>query len=148
MDRHFSVRTWILFLIFIATGYYFSPAQAQNKKLAKSKWVFYNSTGKLDYKTLPEGDRIMDFSFAGYMGGGVKIPVVDAKIVLTSVEGDNSGSIQDAIDKVSEMPLINGFRGAVLLKPAVMIVKKRSRSMHPELFCGEAVQKKTAVLLT
>ncbi|MGN6342199.1 MAG: hypothetical protein ACTHML_14595 [Ginsengibacter sp.] len=127
MDRQFSVRTWILFLIFIASGFYFSPAQAQNKKPAKSKWVFYNSAGKLDYKTLPEGDRIMDFSFAGYMGGGVKIPLVDAKIVLTPVEGDNSGSIQDAIDKVSEMPLINGFRGALLLKPGSYDCEKTIR---------------------
>jgi len=127
MDRQFSVRTWILFLIFIAAGFYFSPAQAQNKKPAKSKWVFYNSAGKLDYKTLPKSDRIMDFSFAGYMGGGVKIPVVDAKIVLSPVEGDNSASIQDAIEKVSQMPLVNGFRGAVLLKPGSYDCEKTIR---------------------
>lgn len=117
MPKLFSLKKSILFSFFILTSFSFSLVQAQNNKLAKSQWVYLNSKGKLDYKTLPQGDRIMDFSFAGYMGGGVKIPLVDTKIPLTPVEGDNSESIQDAIDKVSEMPLVSGFRGAVLLKP-------------------------------
>ena len=33
--------------------------------------------------------------------------------------GDNSAVIQQAIDRVSNMKLVNGFRGAVLLKPGV-----------------------------
>src|SRR5215470_13992629 len=38
-----------------------------------SQWVFVGEDGKLAYKTLPDGDRIMDFSFAGYRGGGVAL---------------------------------------------------------------------------
>src|SRR5688572_7135167 len=81
-----------------------------------SEWVYKNSKGKLEYKTLPAGDRIMDFSFAGYMGGGVRIPHVEAKIVLSPKEGDNSDAIQQAIDKVSKMKMVDGFRGTVILR--------------------------------
>lgn len=84
---------------------------------AKSKWVYYNAEGNLTYKTSDRGDRVMDFSDAGYMGGGVTIPSPPVKITLSPVSGDNTGAIQQAIDSVSEMPLVNGFRGAVLLNP-------------------------------
>ncbi|MGN6531893.1 MAG: hypothetical protein ACTHK0_09095 [Ginsengibacter sp.] len=117
MPKLFSLKKWVLSSIFIIIIFLFSSVQAQNKQLAKSGWIYLNSSGRLDYKTLPQGDRIMDFSFAGYMGGGVKIPLVDTKITLTPVKGDNSASIQDALNKVAGMPLVNGFRGAVMLKP-------------------------------
>ncbi len=38
---------------------------------ATSEWVYPGPDRKLVYKTTPTGDRIMDFSHAGYMGGGV-----------------------------------------------------------------------------
>jgi hypothetical protein len=94
------------------------PATAQHGTApAESKWVHYDSEGKLVYKTLSTGDRIMDFSFAGYMGGGVAIPVVPVKITLAPLRGDNTAAIQQAIDQVSRMPLQHGLRGAILLKP-------------------------------
>jgi hypothetical protein len=96
--------------------FFISGAYAQ-KTSAKSQWVFINSNGKLSYKTLPGGDRITDFSYAGYKGGGVKIPLVPVKISLNPLPGDNSPSIQQAIEKVSQMEMVNGFRGAVLLNP-------------------------------
>ena len=82
---------------------------------SKSQWVYLNSQGKLTYKTLDRGDKIMDFSHAGYMSGGVIIPSVPVKITLSP--GDNTDAIQKAIDEVSKMKIVNGFRGAVLLKP-------------------------------
>lgn len=84
---------------------------------AKSEWVYLNTLGKLVYKFLEGGDRIMDFSHAGYMGGGVSIPELAVKIVLEPLNGDNTDAIQHAIDMVSKMEPVNGFRGAVLLKP-------------------------------
>lgn len=84
---------------------------------ATSEWVYANAKGKLEYKTLPAGDRIMDFSYAGYMGGGVRIPDVAEKISLRPGPGDNSGAIQQAIDEVSKLKPVNGFRGAVVLQP-------------------------------
>jgi hypothetical protein len=71
------------------------------------------------YKSLPQGDRIMDFSYAGYGGGGVPIPGVPAAVTVSPSGGDDTTNIQNAIDKVSQMPLTNGFRGAVLLNKGI-----------------------------
>lgn len=57
----------------------------------------------------------MDFSYAGYMGGGVAIPSPAVKLIVSPVEGDNSDVIQNAIDQVSQLKPVNGFRGVVLL---------------------------------
>jgi len=40
----------------------------------RSDWVYPGPDGKLVYKTTPAGDKIMDFSHAGYLGGGVPLP--------------------------------------------------------------------------
>lgn len=85
----------------------------------KSQWVYMNGNNKLHYKTTEKGDRIMDFSHAGYMGGGVAIPTVPVKISVSPSAGDNSVTIQQAIEQVASMPLVNGIRGAVLLKPGI-----------------------------
>ena len=45
-----------------------------------SAWVYADPNGKLAYKPLDaQGDTIMDFSSAGYMGGGVSIPAVPSE---------------------------------------------------------------------
>jgi hypothetical protein len=82
-----------------------------------SQWIFYGPDGKLHYKTTPAGDRIMDFSYAGYMGGGVALPTVRAKRTLQPSGDDDTATIQAAVDEVAAMPLENGFRGAVELAP-------------------------------
>jgi len=83
-----------------------------------SEWVHPGADGTLVYKTTPAGDRIMDFSYAGYMGGGVALPDVPVKeTVQPSGSADDTAAIQAAIDRVSMMPLVEGFRGAVLLGP-------------------------------
>ena len=86
---------------------------------AHSEWVYPGPDGRLVYKTTERGDRIMDFSHAGYMGGGVALPDVPVKMTVKPVDGDNTAAIQEAIDKVSAMPLEKGLRGAVLLAPGV-----------------------------
>ncbi|MBB2145146.1 hypothetical protein GM921_06610 [Pedobacter sp. LMG 31464] len=92
-------------------------AFAQNK--GKSEWVKYEN-GKLTYKTTPAGDRIMDFSHAGYKGGGVALPLIATTIVVKPAgTGDDTKAIQTAIDQVAKMPLRNGFRGAVELSAGV-----------------------------
>src|SRR5688500_11361777 len=85
---------------------------------ARSAWVNPGADGKLVYKTTPAGDRIMDFSHAGYRGGGVALPMVAVKRTVKPTGGDDdTAAIQQAIDDVAAMPLENGFRGAVLLAP-------------------------------
>ncbi|WPV01110.1 discoidin domain-containing protein [Mucilaginibacter sp. cycad4] len=100
-----------LLLSFLATGI----ASVQK---GKSEWVYRGNDGKLVYKTTPTGDRIMDFSHAGYMGGGAALPVVPVKrLVKPSDTGDDTRLIQNVIDEVAVMPLKNGFRGTVELAP-------------------------------
>lgn len=79
---------------------------------AISQWVSPGPEGKLTYKTTERGDKIMDFSQAGYKGGGVAIPNPPVKITLSPSPGDNTGAIQQAIDQVSKMPMQNGSRGS------------------------------------
>lgn len=93
-----------------------TAAGATHSLAAESEWVHPGPNGKLVYKTTPSGDRIMDFSFAGYMGGGVALPSVPVKQTVKPSGGeDDTAMIQTAIDAVSAMPPENGFRGAVLL---------------------------------
>lgn len=87
--------------------------------LARSRLVAPGPDGKLIYTPYTErGDRLPDFSWCGYRGGGVALPSVPAKMTLTPApEGDDRERIQKALDAVAAMPLgTNGFRGALLLK--------------------------------
>jgi hypothetical protein len=84
----------------------------------RSAWVYPGADGRLVYKTTSAGDRIMDFSYAGYVGGGVPLPSVAAKRTVKPSGGeDDTAAIQKAIDELSAMPVENGVRGAVLLGP-------------------------------
>ena len=83
----------------------------------KSKWVYPDAKGRLQYTADARGNRIMDFSHAGYKGGGVQIPDVRVARTVKPIAGDNTAQIQAAIDEVSKLPVdANGFRGAVLLE--------------------------------
>jgi hypothetical protein len=82
-----------------------------------SAWVYPGPDGHLKYAPLSaSGDTIMDFSSAGYMGGGVALPVVPARKTIGPSGGDDTAAIQAAIDAVSAMPLQGGVRGAVVLQ--------------------------------
>ncbi|GHE46916.1 hypothetical protein GCM10017764_32580 [Sphingobacterium griseoflavum] len=71
----------------------------------------------LRYTPDEQGNRMPDFSYAGYMAGGQAIPFVPAKILVPLHDGDATLRIQRAIDYVAQLPLDkNGFRGAVLLE--------------------------------
>src|ERR1700744_696527 len=71
---------------------------------ATSAWVKVGPDGKLQYATTPAGDRIMDFSYAGYHGGGVKLPEVAVVKTVTPLGGgkDDTQDIQTALDAVGK----------------------------------------------
>ena len=113
---------WAL-ILFVATaglGQAMSAAAAgasADATGARSQWVYMEADGRLGYRTLTNGGRIMDFSSAGYMGGEVAIPSVPVKATVGPSGGDDTASIQEAINRVSEREPLDGFRGAVLLQP-------------------------------
>jgi hypothetical protein len=85
---------------------------------ATSSWVHYDSNGKLQHATDANGNRIIDYSSAGYEGGGVRLPKVAAKARVSPSGGDDTAAIQSAIDTVSALAANKkGLRGAVLLAP-------------------------------
>ncbi|HVY26175.1 MAG TPA: hypothetical protein VHB79_06465 [Polyangiaceae bacterium] len=93
-----------------------------------SQWVYRDEQGTLAYKSLNgQGDRILDFSYAGYRGGGVALPHVPAGRTLTPSGGDDTGAIQAALDAVSRSSLVDGTRGAVELSAGTF---RLSGSLH------------------
>ena len=77
-----------------------------------------DSGGKLVYAQAENGDRIVDFSHCGYVGGDETIPDVPVRVVVSPRQGDATARIQAAIDFVAALPASDdrGIRGAVLLR--------------------------------
>lgn len=88
-----------------------------------AQWVYPGTNGLLQYYADNLGNRLPDFSFAGFKGGGVPLPVAPVKETISPVAGDNTANIQNAINAVSALtPDTNGFRGAVLLNPGTYTI--------------------------
>ncbi|SCW74112.1 hypothetical protein SAMN03159284_03647 [Mucilaginibacter sp. NFR10] len=95
-----------------------SPLFAQDKKKAPKPQppVAADKNGKLNYAVSPNGDRIPDFSYCGYMASEKPIPFVAVKVVVPVKAGDATLRIQAALDYVAGLPADkDGFRGTVLL---------------------------------
>ena len=94
-------------------------ALAASAASAQSAWtsdIVYpgDSGGRLVYVQDSEGNRVPDFSRAGYGGGGVPLPAVPTVATVSPGEGDDTAAIQSALDAVSgRQPDANGIRGAV-----------------------------------
>lgn len=111
-----QIKKIILFLLFTILFIGGLSAEAQHI----SKIIFEDGNGQLNYISDIDGNRIPDYSHAGYNGGVGDIPNVPAVIELNPVNGDNSKQIQDALNNIASMaPDDNGIRGAVLLAPGV-----------------------------
>ncbi|MGE4488010.1 MAG: FN3 associated domain-containing protein [Kiritimatiellales bacterium] len=108
--------------------------------IAPSGWcgefpfVHVKGNGPLAYPPFDDrGSRVPDFSYCGYMGGGITLPNVPVKVILEpdSESADDRARIQAAIDQVSGMPMDeNGFRGAVLLKKGEYRLSAVSSSLN------------------
>ena len=84
----------------------------------QSELLKVDAQGTLTYLRDPDGFMLPDFSYAGYDYGESAMPTVPVVKEVWPVEGDNTSTIQSAINEVSILePDENGFRGAVLLKP-------------------------------
>ena len=92
-----------------------APAFAKPAPKPVSQWVYRDASGKLAYRQLKTGDRIADFSYAGYGGGGVALPHFPVKKTVAPSGEDDTSAVQAALDEVSKLPLVRGVRGAVVL---------------------------------
>ena len=99
-----------------------------------SSLVFPGADGRLQYSLYANesqtsvANRMIDFSTAGYMGGGVSIPWVPVVKTLNPdpLGGDDRARIQAAINEIAAMPLSSaGFRGTLLLTAGAYRVSDR-----------------------
>lgn len=82
----------------------------------ESNLVRYDQNGKLVYYADSLGNKIPDFSYAGYKNGNEEIPVVPVVKTISPIAGDNTAHIQHAINDVASLPFNSqGIRGALLL---------------------------------
>jgi len=105
----------LILLVLLGVGAVMPSAQ---QSTSVSTWVFFGDDHRLHYQSDANGNRIMDFSSAGYGGGGVRIPTVPTALTIAASGSDDTAAIQAALDQVSQLPLgADGMRGAVLLQP-------------------------------
>ncbi len=103
----------------VAVGEAPLAAEQIQKNINLSQWARPGAGGELVYARDRWGNRIPDYSYAGYMRGEAPIPMVPVKITVAddADDADDTARIQRAIDKLSKMPLSDdGFRGALLLE--------------------------------
>src|SRR5262245_18184908 len=99
-------------LLILAAALSASPLDAADPA---QRFVHAGPDGRLVYDADSRGNRIPDFSHAGYAGGSV-IPDVPVQVVVPPAKGDSRTRIQSAIDYVRRLrPDRNGIHGAVLL---------------------------------
>ena len=96
--------------------------QAVQTTVSESSLAYYGSAGRLLHPLDALGNRIADFSMAGYRNGNEPIPDVTVAIDpsrvvnVSPIAGDDMATIQAAIDQVGAMPIdADGFRGVVQL---------------------------------
>ncbi|MDZ7720393.1 MAG: T9SS type A sorting domain-containing protein [Balneolaceae bacterium] len=90
--------------------------------------VLKSNGDRLTYYTDHEGNRIPDFSHAGYRNGEAELPYYPVKISVEPQPGDDTNRIKGAISSVEGLPPDkNGVRGAVLLKPGVYQISDQLR---------------------
>ena len=117
MFAYNSTMNVLRILIFILFWSFHSYGQ-------NSSQLIYLDQGELTYVPFAmtgqtnEVNIIPDFSFAGFMGGGVALPTnIPVKQTIEPEEGDDARRIQDAINLVEALePDQNGFRGVILIK--------------------------------
>ncbi len=112
-----SASAVFAFALVSAIGLALVPAtRAWNSAL-----VPVSANGRLSYVADADGNRLPDFSHAGYRGGGIALPAgVPVVKTLAPTTGDNTARIQVALDEVAALPLrSDGYRGTLQLAAGV-----------------------------
>src|SRR6516162_5038730 len=85
----------------------------------QAQWVHFGTNRTLAYFSDDLTNHLIDYSYAGYGGGGVALPTNQPVMqTLNAIAGDNTTRVQNAINAVGNLaPGANGVRGVVLLNP-------------------------------
>ncbi|QDV84293.1 GEVED domain-containing protein [Planctomycetes bacterium TBK1r] len=96
--------------------------QEVQRTVSESSLAYYGDAGRLLHPLDAFGNRIVDFSAAGYRNSNEPLPDVTATIdpsrfvTVAPVAGDDMASLQAAIDQVGSLPVASdGYRGVVQL---------------------------------
>lgn len=97
----------------------------------QSAHVSYDSQGRLRYISDSAGNRIPDYSYAGYHYGEKDLPAVPEVATLSPASGDNTQRIQDALDQIgARTPDANGHRGTLRLAAGRYDIRGTVRIRH------------------
>ncbi len=92
----------------------------------ESQYAFPGATGRLMHRSRATGDRVPQFSGVGFRSGRQPLPIVPTVISVQPSGGDDTASIQAALDTVAGLPLgVDGFRGAVELSAGEFLIGDR-----------------------
>lgn len=120
-------KSYFIILLLILGGY----TSAQNKKAEKPVPPLDLKDGRLSYTPDSLGNRIPDFSYAGYMAGEMPVPYPAATIIIPHTDGDATKIIQNAIDYIgNKEPDKTGIRGVVLLQPGAYHISGNLNITH------------------
>ncbi|WP_316829900.1 DUF6298 domain-containing protein [Pedobacter aquatilis] len=104
----------IMALLLFAANFSFAQ---KAKPVEPPKPIFRTKEGKMAYTPDELGNRIPDFSYAGYMAGDQAIPDAAIKVIVPVSKSDATLRIQSAINYIAKLPVgKDGLRGAVLLE--------------------------------
>jgi hypothetical protein len=113
-----------------------------------SQWVRPNADGKLAYAATPSGDHIVDFSYAGYRGGGVALPDAPVAETLAPSGADDTTVLQSALDRVAAVAAKSGTPQALLLAPGTFHLNAAMKISASNLVLRGSGRDKTTVTLT
>lgn len=117
------MATELFFVALLLSPLVSDPLAAQGTDRSQ-RFLYPGSDGQLIYVPDSLGNRVPDYSHCGFRGGNASLPNVHAMVLVESMEGDATATLQKAIDTVSDLPLnAAGIRGAVLLGPGEFYVE-------------------------
>jgi hypothetical protein len=118
------ICAFFLLAVIWSTAAYNAIAQKKTDVKPPPPVAYSGKNASLQYAPDPLGNRIPDFSYAGFEAGEQPIPTIPVKVYVPVTTDDVTLRIQSALDYVASLPLDkNGYRGAVLLDKGVYHVQ-------------------------
>ena len=115
---------------------------------AQSTSAHLGPDGHLAYTPTSRGDRITDFSCAGYMGGGVALPNAATAETLTPTGQDDTAALQSALDRTAARAAAEHKAFALQLAPGTFHLGKTINITASNVVLRGSGVGKTILMLT